>query len=49
MGIIWLTLITILAGRVRTLLTRPQIQRKLEAFTGAVLILFGARLALERR
>lgn len=49
MGIIWLTFVTALAGRVRTLLARPQIQRKLEAFTGAVLILFGARLALERR
>jgi len=49
MGIIWLTLIAVLAGRVRTLLTRPQIQRSLEAVTGTVLILFGARLALERR
>ncbi len=49
MGIIWLTLVAALVGRVRTLLVQPQVQRKLEAFTGAVLILFGARLALERR
>lgn len=49
MGIIWLTLVATLAGQARTLLVRPQVQRKIEAFAGAVLILFGARLALERR
>jgi threonine/homoserine/homoserine lactone efflux protein len=49
MGIIWLTLVTMLASQVRGLLVRPQVQRKIEAFAGAVLILFGARLALEHR
>lgn len=49
MGIIWLTLVATLAGQARALLGRPQVQRKIEAFTGLILILFGARLALERR
>lgn len=49
MGIIWLTLVATLAGRAQALLVRPQVQRKIEAFAGAVLILFGVRLALERR
>jgi RhtB (resistance to homoserine/threonine) family protein len=49
MGIIWLTLVATLAGQARTLLVRPQVQRKIEALAGAVLILFGVRLALERR
>jgi RhtB (resistance to homoserine/threonine) family protein len=49
MGIIWLVLVTALAERIRTLLVLPQVQRKIEAFTGVLLILFGARLVLERR
>jgi RhtB (resistance to homoserine/threonine) family protein len=49
MGIIWLGLVTILAAQMRSWLVRPQVQRKIEALAGAVLILFGARLALERR
>jgi RhtB (resistance to homoserine/threonine) family protein len=49
MGIIWLGLVTILAAQVRSWLVRPQVLRKIEALAGAVLILFGARLALERR
>jgi RhtB (resistance to homoserine/threonine) family protein len=49
MGIIWLTLVATLAGQARMLLGRPQVQRRIEAFAGVVLILFGARLALERR
>ncbi|MCL4300682.1 MAG: LysE family translocator [Anaerolineae bacterium] len=49
MGIIWLTLVATLAGRAQALLVQPQVQRKIEAFAGAVLILFGVRLALERR
>ncbi|GIK38197.1 MAG: lysine transporter LysE [Chloroflexota bacterium] len=49
MGIIWLTLVATLAGQAHALLVRPQVQRRIEAFAGAVLILFGVRLALERR
>ncbi|MDQ3818880.1 MAG: LysE family translocator [Acidobacteriota bacterium] len=49
LGVIWLSLLTLLLGRVRALLTRPRIKRAIKATTGAVLIAFGARLAIERR
>ncbi len=49
LGILWLSLVTLLLGQLRTVLTRPPIQRRLEAGTGVVLIAFGVRLALERR
>ena len=49
LGIAWLSLITLLLGRVRALLTRPRIKRAIEVTTGAVLIAFGARLAMERK
>ena len=49
LGIVWLSLVTMFLGRVRGFLTRPRVQRTIEATTGAVLIAFGARLAMERR
>lgn len=49
MGIVWLSLVTFLLGRMRALLTRPRVKQGLEAFTGLVLIGFGLRLAAERR
>ena len=49
LGILWLSLVTIFLARLRTLLVRPGVQRTLEATTGAILIAFGARLAMERR
>lgn len=49
LGIIWLSLVTMFLGRMRQLLTRPRVQRAIEATTGAVLVAFGARLAIERR
>lgn len=49
MGIVWLSLVTFLFGRMRALLTRPRVKQTLEAFTGLVLIGFGLRLAAERR
>jgi threonine/homoserine/homoserine lactone efflux protein len=49
LGIVWLSLVTMFLGRLRGFLTRPGVQRTLEATTGAILIAFGARLALERR
>ena len=49
LGIAWLSLVTVFLGRMRIFLTRPRVQRVIEATTGAVLIAFGARLALERR
>lgn len=49
LGILWLSLVTLSMQRLRGVLTRPSIQRRLEAVTGAVLVAFGVRLALERR
>jgi RhtB (resistance to homoserine/threonine) family protein len=49
LGIVWLSLVTMFLGRLRGFLTRPGVQRTLEVTTGAILIAFGARLALERR
>lgn len=49
LGIAWLSLVTMFLGRVRGFLIRPRVQRTIEATTGAVLIAFGARLAMERR
>jgi RhtB (resistance to homoserine/threonine) family protein len=49
LGMVWLSLVTIFLGRMRTLLTRPRVQRAVEATMGVVLIAFGTRLALARR
>lgn len=49
LGLGWLSLVTLLLGRLRGLLTRSDVQRGLEALTGTILIAFGVRLALERR
>ncbi len=48
LGVAWLSLVSLALGRLRPLFTRPRIQRGLEATTGAILVGFGARLALER-
>jgi RhtB (resistance to homoserine/threonine) family protein len=49
LGLLWLSLVTLVLGRLRAVLTRPHIQQRLEAITGIILIAFGVRLALERR
>jgi len=49
LGITWLSLVTVFLGKMRELLTRPRIRGVIEATTGAVLIAFGVRLAMERR
>ena len=49
LGIVWLSLVTVFVGWLRTWLTRPAIRRGLEAVTGVVLIAFGVRLALEKQ
>jgi threonine/homoserine/homoserine lactone efflux protein len=49
MGVAWLCSYAMLLDRMSSVLTRPAVKRKLEAFTGAVLVAFGLRLALERR
>jgi threonine/homoserine/homoserine lactone efflux protein len=49
MGLVWLCSYAMLLDRMSAILTRPSVRRKLEAFTGAVLVAFGLRLAMERR
>jgi len=49
MGLIWLCSYAMLLDKMSAVLTRPSVMRKLEAFTGAVLVAFGLRLAMERR
>src|SRR5918911_2220785 len=49
LGVAWLSIVTVLLGRVRAVLTRPSVKRAIEAATGAVLIAFGVRLAMEHR
>jgi threonine/homoserine/homoserine lactone efflux protein len=49
MGLAWLCSYAMLLDRMSSVLSRPAVKRKLEAFTGAVLVGFGLRLALERR
>ena len=49
MGIAWLTAVSLGLGRIRPLLVRPGVRRGLEATTGALLVAFAARLALEAR
>jgi RhtB (resistance to homoserine/threonine) family protein len=49
LGIAWLSLVTLFVGRMRLALTRPRVQRAAEGVTGAALVAFGFRLALDRR
>jgi threonine/homoserine/homoserine lactone efflux protein len=49
MGLAWLCSYAMLLDRMSSVLARPAVKRKLEAFTGAVLVAFGLRLAFERR
>jgi threonine/homoserine/homoserine lactone efflux protein len=48
-GLSWLSLYNVAISRLGGVLRRPRIRRALEGITGAVLVGFGARLALERR
>ncbi len=47
-GIVWLSLVVVVAGRARGWLQRPAIRRRLEQLTGVVFLGFGVRLAFER-
>lgn len=49
MGLVWLCSYAMLLDRMSAVLTRPTVKRRLEAFTGVVLVGFGLRLAAERR
>jgi threonine/homoserine/homoserine lactone efflux protein len=48
-GLIWLSAYARIVQRARTLLTAPHVKAWLERTTGAVLIAFGLRVAVERR
>ncbi len=47
-NLVWLSIVTVCLGRLRAWLTQPRVKRAIEATTGALLIAFGARLAIER-
>ena len=48
LGILWLTTLVLLMERIRPVFERPSFRRWLNRTTGAVLILFGLKLAFER-
>jgi RhtB (resistance to homoserine/threonine) family protein len=48
-GIVWYSILIFFLGRMRALLTQPRVRRVLEAISGAILVGFGLRLAVERR
>jgi threonine/homoserine/homoserine lactone efflux protein len=48
-GLIWLSFYARLIDRARGTLTAPRVKAWLERTTGAVLIAFGLRVAVERR
>jgi len=47
-GILWLSAVTLFLGEFRSLISQPRVRRAIEATTGAILIAFGLRLAMER-
>ena len=47
-GLIWFALLIFVVGRAAVWLTRPLVQRRLEALTGVVFVGFGLKLALSR-
>ena len=49
MTLVWLCGYALVAVRVSAVLTRPRVKAAIDGLTGAVLVAFGVRLALERR
>ena len=49
MTLSWLCAYALVAARISEVLTRPRVKAALDGLTGAVLVGFGVRLALERR
>jgi RhtB (resistance to homoserine/threonine) family protein len=47
-NLVWLSIVTLFLGQVRAWITQPRVTRAIEATTGAILIAFGVRLAMER-
>ncbi|NTU80998.1 MAG: LysE family translocator, partial [Chloroflexales bacterium] len=48
-GVLWLTLLVLVLGRIGAWVTHPRVRQQLETITGVVLIGLGLRLALEPR
>jgi len=48
MGIVWLSMLILLIGKLRRLLARPRNKAIMESIAGTVLIGFGVKLALDR-
>lgn len=48
-GIMWYSIVILSLGRMRAWLARPRVKQGLEAVSGAILIAFGVRLAVERQ
>ena len=49
MGLVWLTAYTLALHAVSAFVGRPPVRTVIETVTGGVLVVLGARLALERR
>ena len=49
MGLVWLSLVTVLLGRLSAFVANPRVQRRLEAISGIVLVGLGLRLATSSR
>ena len=49
MGLVWLTVYTLVLHAVSGFVDRPPVRRVIETVTGGVLLLLGARLALQRQ
>ena len=47
-GVLWLSTVTLFINRLRSWITQPRVTRAIAATTGAVMIVFGVRLAMER-
>jgi threonine/homoserine/homoserine lactone efflux protein len=49
MGLVWLTVFSILASRTREVLRLPRVKKWLDTVTGVVLVGLGIRVAMETR
>jgi threonine/homoserine/homoserine lactone efflux protein len=47
-GVVWMSIVTLFVARLRSWINQPRVRRAIEATTGAILIAFGVRLAMER-
>lgn len=47
-GMLWLSIVALFVGRLRSWIAQPRVTRVIAATTGAVMIMFGVRLAMER-